>query len=63
MILEDLILDRENPWAALYDPGRMKPLAAAKDFVKENANVALHFVGEEVAQVVRELLGRLGWAP
>ena len=50
MILEDLILDRENPWAALYDPGRMKPLAAAKDFVKENANVATRLVGDRVTK-------------
>ena len=50
MILEDLILGRENPWASLYDPSRMKPLASAKDLVKENANVALHFVGDRVTK-------------
>ena len=42
--LADLILERDNPWASLYDPGRMKPLASAKDFVKENANVAKRLV-------------------
>jgi glycine/D-amino acid oxidase-like deaminating enzyme/nitrite reductase/ring-hydroxylating ferredoxin subunit len=50
MILEDLILGRQNPWAALYDPGRMKPLASAKDFVKENANVATRFVGDRLTK-------------
>ncbi len=50
MILEDLILDRENPWASLYDPNRMKPLAAAHDLVKENANVALRFVGDRLTK-------------
>ena len=50
MILEDLILDRENPWASLYDPNRMKPLAAAQDLVKENANVALRFVGDRLTK-------------
>jgi glycine/D-amino acid oxidase-like deaminating enzyme/nitrite reductase/ring-hydroxylating ferredoxin subunit len=50
MILEDLILERENPWADLYDPGRMKPLAAAKDLVTENANVATRFVGDRITK-------------
>ena len=50
MILEDLILGRENPWASLYDPGRMKPLASAKDFVKETANVASRFISDRVTK-------------
>ena len=50
MILEDLILGRKNPWADLYDPGRMKPLASAKDLVKENANVAKRFVGDRLTK-------------
>jgi glycine/D-amino acid oxidase-like deaminating enzyme/nitrite reductase/ring-hydroxylating ferredoxin subunit len=50
MILEDLILERDNPWASPYDPGRMKPLASAKDLVKENANVATRFVGDRLTK-------------
>ena len=50
MILEDLILDRRNPWASLYDPNRFKPVAAAKDFVKENANVATRLVGDRLTK-------------
>ena len=50
MILEDLILDRKNPWARLYDPSRMRPLASAKDLVKENANVAGRFVGDRLTK-------------
>jgi glycine/D-amino acid oxidase-like deaminating enzyme/nitrite reductase/ring-hydroxylating ferredoxin subunit len=50
MILEDAILGRDNPWADLYDPGRMKPLASAKDLVKENANVAGRFIGDRVTK-------------
>jgi glycine/D-amino acid oxidase-like deaminating enzyme/nitrite reductase/ring-hydroxylating ferredoxin subunit len=50
LILEDLILGRPNPWADLYDPGRMKPLAAAKDLVRENANVATRFVGDRLTK-------------
>jgi glycine/D-amino acid oxidase-like deaminating enzyme/nitrite reductase/ring-hydroxylating ferredoxin subunit len=50
MILEDLILGRKNPWAELYDPGRMKPLASAKDLLTENANVATRFVGDRLTK-------------
>jgi glycine/D-amino acid oxidase-like deaminating enzyme/nitrite reductase/ring-hydroxylating ferredoxin subunit len=50
MILEDLILGRKNPWASLYDPGRMKPLASAKDLVMENVNVAGRFVGDRLTK-------------
>jgi hypothetical protein len=39
MLLTDLITDETNPWADLYFPSR-KTLSAAKDFVKENLNVA-----------------------
>lgn len=30
----------------LYDPARIKPLASAKEFLKENLNVAQHFVAD-----------------
>jgi glycine/D-amino acid oxidase-like deaminating enzyme/nitrite reductase/ring-hydroxylating ferredoxin subunit len=50
MILEDLILGRQNPWAGLYDPARMKPLASAKDLVMENANVAGRFIGDRLTK-------------
>lgn len=49
-LLADLLLERENPSAGLFDPNRLKLRAAATDFVKENAQVGLRFVGDRVTQ-------------
>src|SRR5207302_4900914 len=45
MLLSDLILGRDNPWARIYDPSR-KPVwgMAWKEYVVENANVAKEYV-------------------
>jgi glycine/D-amino acid oxidase-like deaminating enzyme/nitrite reductase/ring-hydroxylating ferredoxin subunit len=41
IILSDLIRERENPWADLYDPARKATsLSSLREFVKENLNVA-----------------------
>ena len=42
MLISDLILEKENPWTALYDPSR-KSLRAAAEFLKENLNVAAQY--------------------
>jgi glycine/D-amino acid oxidase-like deaminating enzyme/nitrite reductase/ring-hydroxylating ferredoxin subunit len=42
MLLTDLILGRPDPWATLYDPSR-KTLRAAKEFLRENLNVAAQY--------------------
>ncbi|HEX7028893.1 MAG TPA: FAD-dependent oxidoreductase [Gammaproteobacteria bacterium] len=39
-ILADLVAERTNPWTELFDPSRNQPLKAAKNFIKENVNVA-----------------------
>lgn len=42
IVLADLLHGVAVPWADLYDPGRVT-FKAAKDYVHENANVALQF--------------------
>jgi glycine/D-amino acid oxidase-like deaminating enzyme/nitrite reductase/ring-hydroxylating ferredoxin subunit len=42
VLLTDLIMNRANPWAQIYDPAR-KTLSAVKDFAKENVNVAAQY--------------------
>jgi glycine/D-amino acid oxidase-like deaminating enzyme/nitrite reductase/ring-hydroxylating ferredoxin subunit len=50
MILSDLILGRQNPYAALYEATRVKPKAGVKDFIQENADVAFRFVADRLAR-------------
>jgi glycine/D-amino acid oxidase-like deaminating enzyme/nitrite reductase/ring-hydroxylating ferredoxin subunit len=54
LLISDLILGRENPWADLYDPSR-KRVKAGWEFTKENLNVAAQYgaylTGGDVASV------------
>jgi glycine/D-amino acid oxidase-like deaminating enzyme/nitrite reductase/ring-hydroxylating ferredoxin subunit len=43
LIIRDLFLGRENPWASLYHPGRVS-LRAAGDLAKENLNFVARYV-------------------
>lgn len=48
-ILRDLVLGNTNPYADLFSPGRIKPIAGFTEFVKENANVAYRFVADRIS--------------
>jgi len=61
MLITDAILDRANPWAEFYDAKRLKPLASAGTFAKENGQVALHFVGARLKR--RETLDHVDLVP
>lgn len=46
ILLTDSIAGRDNPWAKLYDPSRkVTQRMAAREFLKENLNVALSYSG------------------
>ena len=45
-IISDQILGRENKYEQLYSPSRIKPIAGFTEFVKENADVAWHFIAD-----------------
>jgi glycine/D-amino acid oxidase-like deaminating enzyme/nitrite reductase/ring-hydroxylating ferredoxin subunit len=48
MILCDEVMGLRNPHADLYDATRIKPLAAAKEFVRENVDYPTHLVGDRL---------------
>jgi glycine/D-amino acid oxidase-like deaminating enzyme/nitrite reductase/ring-hydroxylating ferredoxin subunit len=50
MILSDLILGNDNRWAQLYDAKRLKLRGTTSMFVKENAKVAQHWLGDGLAR-------------
>lgn len=54
LILRDLVLGRENPWASAYEPNRIS-IKAAGEYVSENvtmpANLAEHVTGGELSSV------------
>ena len=43
MLLDDMINGRENAWAELYNPKRIK-LKAAPEFIKEGFNTAVQYI-------------------
>lgn len=44
MIFNDLLNDRKNQWADLYKAKRFTPVKSAKNFIKENINVARQYL-------------------
>jgi Rieske Fe-S protein len=48
MLLSDTILGKDNPWAELFDATRVKPLASAKEYVRENVDFPLHLIGDRL---------------
>ncbi|MDQ4096021.1 MAG: FAD-dependent oxidoreductase [Actinomycetota bacterium] len=55
MLLSDLVQGIDNPWMGLYDSNRFNPAAAAKEFVKENVNVAYRFFSDRLRGLSRSV--------
>jgi glycine/D-amino acid oxidase-like deaminating enzyme/nitrite reductase/ring-hydroxylating ferredoxin subunit len=54
VLISDLILEKENPYEKLLSPSRLKPISGFTEFVKENADVAYHFVADRFgAEIIR----------
>ena len=49
LLLTDLITKKENAYAALFSPNRVKPVAGFSNFVKENTDVVKEFVGKRLS--------------
>ncbi|MEY2468652.1 MAG: hypothetical protein QOF21_1350 [Actinomycetota bacterium] len=50
MILSERILGRDHPWQAAFDSTRAKPMVSLNRIVKENLNVAKHFVADRLTK-------------
>lgn len=55
MIISDLILGRFNPYSELFEARRISPIAGAKEFVVENTDALVHFVGDRLKSAVKSL--------
>ena len=51
MIIRDLIVKGDSPWAPVYNPSRFTPLASAKNFIIENLDVAQEFIAGKLLPV------------
>lgn len=49
ILLSDEILGKKNPWAALYDATRIKPIASAVEYLSENKDYPLCMVKDRLA--------------
>jgi glycine/D-amino acid oxidase-like deaminating enzyme/nitrite reductase/ring-hydroxylating ferredoxin subunit len=59
IILNDLVIGKENNYEKLFSPGRIKPIDSFSEFVKENADVAYHFIADRLNIKETDSLKRL----
>ena len=58
-LLSDLVLGIANKYEKLFSPSRIKPVDSFSEFVKENADVAYHFVADRFGIHESDSLKRL----
>lgn len=59
-IIADLVLGKDNVYATLFSPSRMKPVAGFTEFIKENADVAWHFITDRFSSEELQTFNDLG---
>lgn len=52
MILKDLIVEGDSPWAQIYNPARSITINAAKRLFKENLDVGINYFGGKIQPMV-----------
>jgi glycine/D-amino acid oxidase-like deaminating enzyme/nitrite reductase/ring-hydroxylating ferredoxin subunit len=50
-MLADALTGRDNPWLPAFDSGRQRSTLSSRDLYKENANVAVQFVGDRLTTI------------
>ena len=58
-ILSDLVLGKSSKYEKIFSPSRVKPVDSFSEFVKENADVAYHFVADRFGIHESDSLKRL----
>jgi glycine/D-amino acid oxidase-like deaminating enzyme/nitrite reductase/ring-hydroxylating ferredoxin subunit len=58
-ILSDMVSGKQSAYADLFSPSRIKPIDGFTEFVKENADVAYHFMADRLAIHETDSLKRL----
>jgi Rieske Fe-S protein len=48
-MIADALTGRENPWLPAFDASRQRSTLSSRDLYKENANVAVQFVGDRLS--------------
>jgi len=51
LLVTDLVRGKESPWAELYAATRLKPIAAAAEFMAENIDFPMHFFSDRLRPV------------
>lgn len=58
-VLSELVAGKGSKYEKLFDPGRIKPVDGFSEFVKENADVAYHFITDRFGLHETDSLKRL----
>ncbi|RYE58699.1 MAG: hypothetical protein EOP48_02970 [Sphingobacteriales bacterium] len=59
IMISDEILGIKNEYTELFSPSRIKPIAGFTEFIKENANVAWHFIADRFNIEAIDMLAEL----